>query len=375
MNYRIACLGGDGIGPEVVTSTMQVVEAVCARFGHTCDMQQAPMGLAAYRELGTSLPPQTVALCKGSDAILLGAEGAPAGQDNRPISDRAILGLRKMFGLACNLRPVKVYRPLVNIGPVRPAVKQNGVDFIVIRETSGAAIYSGQRTLRSTSRGRRSIDTTRYTEQEVRRVVLPAFELARARRKRLHLVVYSGYFRAGDLFRIVSDEVHEEFPDVELLHMNADNCAQTVVRDPSQFDVILFDDLFRAGMINDLGSVVMGSMGLLPSAELRPRIARGGNNSESLSKVFGLYEPVHGTASHRAGKDVADPLGTVLSAALMFRYSFGLPHEADAIERAVETVLAAGQRTYDIMEPGMTLVGCHEMGRLVAAEVAREGAG
>lgn len=371
MKLRIACLGGDGIGPEVVGAAIQVVAAAGDRFGHQCELVEAPMGLSAYQEFGTSLPQQTIDLCKSSDALLVGAEGVPAGEDNRPIDDRAILGLRRMFRLPFNIRPIKVLPPLADIGPVKASVKRKGADLIVVREIGGAAIYSGQRTLRSSVRGRRSVDTTRYTEQEVELVVRPSFELARSRRKRLHLVAYAGYFKAGDLFEIVTEEVHREFPEVELLRMNADNCTQSLVRDPSQFDVILFDDMFRAGMINDLGSAIVGSMGLLPSAELRPNLKRSGKSGGSLYGAFGLYQPIHGTASHRAGKDMADPLATVLSAALMFRYTFGLFAEANAIEEAVERVLAAGNRTYDIMEPGAAKVGCAEMGRLIAAEVSR----
>lgn len=369
MEYKIAALGGDGVGPEVVAQAIKVIRAAGERHGHTIDIREGLIGRSAYYNVGSGFPDETRKLCETSDAVLFGATGGPP-EEEIPPSAGGLINLRQDFGCACNFRPIKLYPPLIGIGPIKPEAKSKGVDFVVVREIGARGAYGPGGTETAADGLRQGVGRFSYTEAEVERAVRPAFELARSRRKRIHLVGYWGLNGFGAIWRAVFDEIGEQYADVERLYMLPDNCNMMVARDPWQFDVIVFDDLFRAGMVVDLGALLAGSLGMAASAEMRPHIGDDGRVMPSLKRVFGLYEPSHGTVDHRAGKDQVNPIATILSAVAMFRYSLDLPEVADAVEEAIVAVIGAGYRTYDIMESGTTLVSCSEMGDRIAAQVA-----
>ena len=365
MELKIAVLPGDGIGPEVIAEAVGVLEAVGRRFGHAFDLETGRVGGNAIDDFGTPLPDETVGLCRRSDAILFGAVGGPKWDDpdaeTRP--EDGILAIRKNLGLFANLRPVKVYPSLINASPIKPALLE-GVDMIVLRELTGGLYFARPKRRWTTKTGRRGVDTLRYTEREIERVVRVAFELARGRRKRLTSVDKANVLETSRLWRQVTEEVHADYPDVELEHILVDAAAMALIRNPASYDVIVAENMF-GDILTDEASVLSGSMGMQPSASL----AGLTGVTESADESVSLYEPIHGSAPDIAGQGKANPIGMILSAAMMLRHSFGLEEEAQAVESAVEGVLAEGYRTPDIAGDGGETVGTRRMGEVVAGRV------
>jgi 3-isopropylmalate dehydrogenase len=355
----VAVLPGDGIGPEVVAEAVKVLAAVGMAAGHEFVCQEAPVGGNAIDATGNALPPETLALCKRSDAVLLGAVGGPKWDDPqakvRP--EQALLNLRGGLKLYANLRPVKAVPFLYDASPLKPEVLA-GTDIMVLRELTGG-LYFGRPSRRTSYKGYiRAVDTMAYTDREIERIVRQGFRLAQRRRGLLTSVDKFNILTTGRLWREVAARVgREEFPEVKLEHMLVDACAMHLLRAPSRFDVIVTENTF-GDILTDEASMLAGSMGLLPSASL----GEGGR---------GLYEPIHGTAPDIAGQGIANPLATILSVALMLRWSFGLEAEAAAVEAAVDTVLAEGYRTPDLYREGQgTRVGTREKGDLVVSHLA-----
>ncbi|NLY90273.1 MAG: 3-isopropylmalate dehydrogenase [Firmicutes bacterium] len=355
--YRIAVIPGDGIGPEVVKAALGVLEQIGVTYGHQFVTKTLLAGGCAIDTTGNPLPPETVAECRKSDAVLLGAVGGDQWDhlpgDQRP--EQALLGLRGQLGLYANLRPALLYPELKEACPLKPEIIGDGLDLLVVRELTGG-IYFGTRGRRHTeSTGWEAFDTEVYSEAEVERIARMAFTIARQRRRKVTSVDKANILESSRLWRAVVSRVAADYPEVELNHLYVDNAAMQLVKDPRQFDVIVTSNMF-GDILSDEASMVTGSIGMLPSASL------GEGN-------FGLYEPVHGSAPDLAGQDRANPLATILSVAMMLRYSLALPREAAAIEQAVEQVLAEGYRTGDLMSPGKTLVGTEEMGKLVRSHI------
>lgn len=374
MELKIAVLPGDGIGPEVIAEAVGVLEAVGRRFGHAFDLETGRVGGNAIDDFGTPLPDETVELCRRSDAILFGAVGGPKWDDpdaeTRP--EDGILAIRKNLGLFANLRPVKVYPSLINASPIKPALLE-GVDMIVLRELTGGLYFARPKRRWTTKTGRRGVDTLRYTEREIERVVRVAFELARGRRKRLTSVDKANVLETSRLWRQVTEEVHADYPDVELEHILVDAAAMALIRNPASYDVIVAENMF-GDILTDEASVLSGSMGMQPSASLAglrtvPSPPMPGGAVEDADESVSLYEPIHGSAPDIAGQGKANPIGMILSAAMMLRHSFGLEEEAQAVESAVEGVLAEGYRTPDIAGDGGETVGTRRMGEVVAGGV------
>ncbi|HVO70517.1 MAG TPA: 3-isopropylmalate dehydrogenase [Aggregatilineaceae bacterium] len=335
MQARIVTLPGDGIGPEVVAEAVHVLRHVAERHGHTFTFEEAMIGGCAIDAVGNPLPADTLAACESADAVLLGAVGGPRWSDPaapvRP--EQGLLKLRQHFDLFANLRPVKAYPALAQHAPLRADLLE-GVDILVVRElTSG--VYFGERCEQGESD--RAWDTMLYTVEQVRRVARVAFEAARKRRGKVASVDKANVLASMRLWRRTVNEVAQEYPDVELEHVLVDACAMYLMRSPARFDVLLAENMF-GDILSDEASVLAGSLGMLPSASL--------NNG-----TFGVYEPIHGSAPDIAGKGLANPIATILSAALLLRYSLGLAEEARAVEAAVEAALQAGARTADIADP------------------------
>jgi 3-isopropylmalate dehydrogenase len=365
VRFELAILPGDGIGPEVVTETIKVLQAISSRFGHEFDLHYGDIGGIAIDRYGVALTAETLSLCQSCHAVLLGAVGGPK-WDNplakvRP--EDGLLGLRKGLRLFANLRPVKVLPILVNATTIKPEVIE-GVDLVVVRELTGGLYFGRPKKRWHTSRGRRrrAVDTLSYSEHEIERILRVGFELARSRRKKLTSVDKANILETSRLWRELAIELGARYPDVELEHLLVDACAMRLIQRPAQFDVIVTENMF-GDILTDEASMLAGSMGMLPSASLAGIPKEG-------QPTPGLYEPIHGSAPSRAGKNMANPIATILSLAMMLRYSLGLEEEANAIEGAVGHVLDQGYRTYDVMAPGMTLVGTREMGDLVSAEIA-----
>ena len=356
MNKTIAVIRGDGIGPEIVGEALGVLDAVAARFGHAFTYKEAPMGGCAIDAFGVPLPDSSLETCLHSDSVLLGAvggpkwDGQPAG--NRP--ERGLLKLREAMGLYTNVRPARMFADLSAACPLRPDIAARGIDFVVVRELIGG-VYFGEHTTETVDGEQRAVDVMRYAEHEIRRVARVAFDMARKRRKRVTSIDKANVLDTSRLWRKTVTAVAEEYPDVELLHMYVDNAAMQIVRDPSQFDVIVTENLF-GDILSDEASQITGSIGMIPSSSM-------GEGAR------GMYEPIHGSAPDIAGQDRANPIGTVLAAAMMLRYSFDMAAEADAVEAAVDAVLKEGWRCGDIMQGGGRLVGCREMGRLLREHV------
>jgi len=346
---KIAVLPGDGIGKEIVAQAVKVLE----RLDLGIEMQEAPVGGAGYEAAGDPLPEKTLALAREADAILFGAVGDPRydtlERAKRP--EQAILRLRKELGLFANLRPARVHEELADASALRPEIVA-GLDILIIRELTGDIYFGQPKGTRQSSGGREGYDTMRYSEAEVRRIAVVAFEAARKRSRRLCSVDKANVLETSQLWREVVAATGRDYPGIELSHMYVDNCAMQLVKHPKQFDVIVTGNLF-GDILSDEASMLTGSIGMLPSASLD---ANG----------KGLYEPIHGSAPDIAGKGTANPLATILSAAMMLRYSLGRAEAADRIERAVKQVLRAGYRTPDLYTSGMKRVGTAEMGQAVA---------
>ena len=356
MNYQIAVIPGDGIGPDVVEQTLKVMDKVGEKFGHTFNYTKVLAGGCAIDATGACLPQETIDICKASDAVLLGAVGGwkwdnlPG--DQRP--ERALLGLRKALGLFANPRPALLFEQLADASPLKPEILAGGLDIVVVRELTGG-IYFGEKGHRDTDLGPAAYDIEQYAEGEVRRIAKVAFDMAMKRSKHVTSVDKANVLESSRLWRRVVAEVAQDYPEVTLDNLYVDNAAMQLVRNPRQFDVIVTSNIF-GDILSDEASQITGSIGMLPSASLAE-----GN--------FGMYEPVHGSAPDIAGQDKANPMATILSAAMMLRYTFGLGAEADAIENAVKSVLDQGYRTPDLYAGQGTQVGTAQMGDLIAAAI------
>ena len=356
MNYQIAVIPGDGIGPDVVEQTLKVMDKVGEKFGHTFNYKKVLAGGCAIDATGVCLPQETIDICKASDAVLLGAVGGwkwdnlPG--DQRP--ERALLGLRKALGLFANLRPALLFEQLADASPLKPEILAGGLDIVVVRELTGG-IYFGEKGHRDTDLGPAAYDIEQYAEGEVRRIAKVAFDMAMKRNKHVTSVDKANVLESSRLWRREVAEVAQDYPEVTLDNLYVDNAAMQLVRNPRQFDVIVTSNIF-GDILSDEASQITGSIGMLPSASLAE-----GN--------FGMYEPVHGSAPDIAGQDKANPMATILSAAMMLRYTFGLGAEADAIENAVKSVLDQGYRTPDLYAGQGTQVGTAQMGDLIAAAI------
>ena len=356
MNYKLAVIPGDGIGPDVVEQTLLVLDKVGEKFGHTFQYHKVLAGGCAIDATGGCLPQETIDVCKASDAVLLGAVGGwkwdTLPGDQRP--ERALLGLRKALGLFANLRPALLFEQLADASPLKPEILAGGLDIVVVRELTGG-IYFGEKGVKDTDLGPAAYDIEQYAEEEVRRIAKVAFDMAMKRSKHVTSVDKANVLESSRLWRRVVTEVAKDYPEVTLDNLYVDNAAMQLVRNPRQFDVIVTSNIF-GDILSDEASQITGSIGMLPSASL----AQGN---------FGMYEPVHGSAPDIAGQDKANPMATILSAAMMLRYTFGLGQEADAIENAVKSVLDQGYRTPDLFAGEGTLVGTAEMGRRIAEAI------
>ncbi|MBQ7739199.1 MAG: 3-isopropylmalate dehydrogenase [Desulfovibrionaceae bacterium] len=357
MEKTICLLPGDGIGPEILAQGVAALKAIAAKCDHKFVFEEAAIGGAAIDKFSEPLPKDTVAKCKASDAVFLAAVGGPK-WDNLPANkrpERGLLGIRKELGLFANLRPALLLPELANACLLRPEIAQKGLDLIVVRELTGDIYFGEPRGLEVKNGLRVGFNTMIYDENEIKRIARVAFETARKRRHKVCSVEKSNVLETSRLWKEVVMEVHKDYSDVELTHLYVDNAAMQLVRDPSQFDVILTGNIF-GDILSDEASVITGSLGMLPSASMG-------------SDGPGLFEPIHGSAPDLAGQDKANPLATILSAAMLLRLGFGLTAEADLIEKAVRKTLADGFRTGDIMEEGKTLVGCQKMGELVTQAI------
>ena len=356
MNYKLAVIPGDGSGPDGVEQTLLVLDKVGEKFGHTFQYHKVLAGGCAIDATGGCLPQETIDVCKASDAVLLGAVGGwkwdTLPGDQRP--ERALLGLRKALGLFANLRPALLFEQLADASPLKPEILAGGLDIVVVRELTGG-IYFGEKGVKDTDLGPAAYDIEQYAEEEVRRIAKVAFDMAMKRSKHVTSVDKANVLESSRLWRRVVTEVAKDYPEVTLDHLYVDNAAMQLVRNPRQFDVIVTSNIF-GDILSDEASQITGSIGMLPSASL----AQGN---------FGMYEPVHGSAPDIAGQDKANPMATILSAAMMLRYTFGLGQEADAIENAVKSVLDQGYRTPDLFAGEGTLVGTAEMGRRIAEAI------
>ena len=360
MNYHIAVSPGDGIGPEIVREACKVLDKVGEVFGHQFSYEEVLMGGCSIDAHGVPLTDEALETAKKSDSVLLGAVGGDVGNSRwydvapnlRP--EAGLLAIRKGLHLFANIRPAYLYRELADACPLKKEIIGDGFDMVIMRELTGG-LYFGERHTEVVDGLRTAVDTLTYNEEEIRRIAVKAFDIAMKRRKSVISVDKANVLDSSRLWRKVVEEVAKDYPEVELRHMRVDNCAMQLVMNPGQFDVILTENMF-GDILSDEASMITGSIGMLSSASM--------NESK-----FGLYEPSHGSAPDIAGKDIANPIATILSAAMMLRYSFDLDREADAVEKAVQQVLTEGFRTNDIYSEGCTRVGCAAMGDCIAERI------
>lgn len=343
LNFKITTLPGDGIGPEVVGEATKVLDVIANKYDHTFNFQERLMGGCSIDKYGTSITDETLADCKDSDAVLLGAVGGPKWDDpnakDRP--ERGLLALRKGLGVFANLRPVKVHPSLIDASPLKPE-KLKDVDILVVRELTGG-LYFGQPKLREMKDGaERAVDTLEYFDYEIKRILELAFSLARGRKKKVTSVDKANILESSRMWRQIASQVGTQNPDIELEHTLVDTAAMRLITGPAWMDVVVTENMF-GDILTDEASVLAGSMGMLPSASL----GESASTSENEARI-GLYEPIHGSAPDIAGKGIANPIGTILSTALMLRYSLKLEAEAVAIENAVDQTITAGARTVDL---------------------------
>ena len=352
MEKKIAIIRGDGIGPEIMTQAIAVLDTVAAKFGHTFTYEEAPMGGNAIDAFGVPLPESSLQTCLACDSALLSAIGGPKWDTIDPAirPEKGLLALRAGMKLYANLRPAEMIPQLKDACPLRPEIVEKGINFLVVRELIGGAYFGEHKTWEENGE-MAAHDIMAYKEHEIRRIVRVGFETAMKRSKKLCSVDKANVLDTSKLWRKIVGEMAPEFPEVEVRHMYVDNAAMQLVRDPSQFDVIVTENLF-GDILSDEASQIVGSIGMLPSASLG-------------DGTCGLYEPIHGSAPDIAGQDLANPIGMILAAAMMLRYSLDMPAEAAAIEAAVNKTLESGLRTGDIMEAGMTRVGCKAMGEAI----------
>ncbi len=360
MKLNIACIPGDGIGPEIVAQAKKILDRIADVYGHEIKYTDLLMGGAAIDVHGVPLTEETIEMAKAADCVLMGSIGGNTATSPwyklapnlRP--EAGLLALRKALNLFANLRPAVLYDELADACPLKKEISQAGFDMVIVRELTGG-LYFGERYTTQEGGVRKAVDTLTYNENEIRRIAKKGFEIAMKRRKKVTSVDKANVLDSSRLWRKVVEEVAADYPEVILEHMLVDNCAMQLVKNPAQFDVILTENMF-GDILSDEASMVTGSIGMLSSASL--------NDSK-----FGLYEPSHGSAPDIAGKDIANPVATILSATMMLRFSFDLDREADAVEKAVKDILKKGYRTPDIMSEGCRLVGCKEMGDLLADEI------
>ena len=362
--FKVAVLPGDGIGPEIIKEALKVLKVLGKRFNIHWTLEEAPVGGASIDEYDKPLTDEVLDQVMRSDAVLLGAVGGPKweGLDYSKRPERALLALRKELALFANLRPVKIYKPLIDASTLKKEVV-DGVDIMVVRELTGGIYFGEPRGVEKLPDGTfRGVNTMVYTTPEIERIAIVAFEVAKPRRKKVTSVDKANVLETTELWRKVVTEVGADYPDIELNHMYVDNAAMQLIRNPKQFDVIVTGNVF-GDILSDEAAMLTGSIGMLPSASLGPTRNRA------------MYEPIHGSAPDIAGKDMANPIATVLSAAMMMRFSFNMEEAATAIEEAVETVLNRGLRTPDIHQPGTEKVTCSEMGSAIAEvlKVRKEG--
>lgn len=352
-NYKIVVLKGDGIGPEIVDEALKVLNKAGEKFGFSFAYDYQLLGGCAIDATGVPFPKETETACKAADAVLLGAVGGPKWDDqpgsNRP--EKGLLAIRGALGLFANLRPAKIFAPLRHASPLKDEIVQGGLDILIVRELTGG-IYFGKRGTYEKDGVTSAFDTEEYSVPEIERIVRAGFEYAMKRSKKLTCVDKANVLDSSRLWRKVAESVKADYPEVELSYMYVDNCAMQLVRNPAQFDTIVTSNIF-GDILSDEASMISGSIGMLASASL----AEG---------TFGLYEPIHGSAPDIAGQGVANPLATILSAAMMLRYTFGEMQAAEAIEHAVDAALAQA-RTPDIYEDGFKKVSTSEMGDLVCS--------
>jgi 3-isopropylmalate dehydrogenase len=357
MNYNIAIIKGDGIGPEIIDEAMKVLNVIGQRFGHSFNFSEALMGGCAFDATGTPLPQETINVCLRCDSVLFGAIGGPK-WDNLPGGlrpEKGLLNLRSALGLYANIRPASLFAPLKNACPLRADIAARGFDMVIVRELTGG-IYFGERGRRSTDFGMEASDTERYNETEIKRIAKVAFDTAMVRRKKLTSIDKANVLESSRLWREVVHGMAKEYPEVEVSDMLVDNAAMQLIKNPSQFDVVLASNIF-GDILSDEAAMITGSIGLLASASL-------GDTRR------GLYEPIHGSAPDIAGQDKANPIAAILSAAMMLKYSFGLRQECAAIENAVNDVLQTCVRTPDIQDTDTKqVVGTMKMGELICRHI------
>ena len=360
MEFDVAVLPGDGVGPEVTSQALKVLQSVGEKFGHSFHCHDGLIGGVAIDTLGTALSSETLDMCKQCDAVLLGAVGGSEWDDPQAKihPEDGLLALRKGLGLFANLRPVKIFPMLVNSTNLKPEVVE-GVDLVVVRELTGGLYFGQPKKQWRTSEGRRAVDTLAYSEGEIERILRVGFELARSRGKKLTSVDKANVLQSSRLWRQIAIEISVDYPDVELQHMLVDACAMRFIQRPTELDVLVTENMF-GDILTDEASMLAGSMGMLPSASLAG-IPKG--------RTFGMYEPIHGSAPSRAGQNLANPIAIILSVAMMLHYSFNLETEARTVENAVLHALEQGYRTYDIMSEGKIRMGTTEMGDFIAQKV------
>lgn len=356
MNKNIAVIRGDGIGPEIVEQAVLVLDKIAEIYGHSFSYTEVDMGGCAIDKWGDPLPKEMLEKCLASDSVLLGAVGGDKWNDvpgeMRP--EKGLLRLRSGMGVYSNNRPAKIWPQLASASPLKQEIVDKGIDFIIVRELIGG-IYFGEHKTEEVNNEAVATDILAYSESEIERIGRIGFETAQKRNKKLCSVEKSNVLDSSRLWKKTMHRLAAEYPDVELSDMLVDNCAMQIVKDPAQFDVIVTENMF-GDILSDEASMITGSIGMIPSSSLG-------------ATACGLYEPIHGSAPDIAGKDVANPIGTILSAAMMLRFSFDMPSEADAIENAVAAYLDAGYRTADIMSEGMTLVGCKKCGEIIVSNL------
>ena len=360
MDYNVTLIPGDGIGPEIVREAKKVMDKVGEVYGHTFDYTEILMGGCSIDAYGVPLTEEALETARKSDAVLLCAVGGDVGNSRwydvapslRP--EAGLLAIRKGLGLFANIRPAYLYKELAEACPLKKEIIGSGFDMVIMRELTGG-LYFGDRWTKEVDGVMTATDTLTYNEKEIRRIAVKAFDIAMKRRKKVTSVDKANVLDSSRLWRKVVEEVAKDYPQVELSHMLVDNCAMQLVMNPGQFDVILTENMF-GDILSDEASMITGSIGMLSSASMN-------------EGRFGLYEPSHGSAPDIAGKDIANPVATILSAAMLLRYSFDLDKEADAIEAAVQSALTDGYRTGDIMSQGCTRVGTTAMGDLIAERI------
>ncbi|MBO5416845.1 MAG: 3-isopropylmalate dehydrogenase [Clostridia bacterium] len=356
MNKNITVLKGDGIGPEIVNEAIKVLDKVCEKYSHKFTYTEVDIGGCSIDKYGVPITKEGMEKCKSADSVLLGAVGGPKWDNVDPSirPEKALLAVRSELGLFANLRPTKLFMQLADSSPLKPSIVGNGIDLMIVRELTGG-IYFGKRRTETVDGEKVATDEMTYSEHEIERIGRVAFETARKRSSRVASVDKANVLDSSRLWRAVMHRLAEEYTDVEYSDILVDNTAMQLIKNPSQFDVIVTENMF-GDILSDEASMLTGSIGMMPSASL----------SEG---TLGMYEPIHGSAPDIAGMDIANPIGTIMSCAMMLRYSFDMPREADAIEAAVNKALDDGYRTADIYRDGFKKVKCSEMGSIIAANI------